>query len=172
MPTGPPDQTWLATLTWEENRKLKSSPIHFSATLSSCLSDHRLDHAWRMIILFKYQTANHSIGQPYLKYLKLNCTIYFIINFILIGHSFKFNVLSSAKQSKNIYFFTPLVLGSKRSKDPILSGCRTGYFTCEMSGECIESWKQCNGIPDCPNGEDEALAECASCRMGEFKVNV
>ncbi|XP_043277982.1 vitellogenin receptor-like isoform X2 [Venturia canescens] len=47
--------------------------------------------------------------------------------------------------------------------------CASGQIRCSDASECIDETRRCNGVPDCPNGEDEY--ECArvnSCGAGEF----
>lgn len=33
--------------------------------------------------------------------------------------------------------------------------CRAGQFSCPLPGGCIEAGQRCDGVPDCPKGEDE-----------------
>ena len=39
--------------------------------------------------------------------------------------------------------------------------CAKGWFPCGVNSSlCVEQQKQCDGTPDCPNGEDEAYEHC------------
>ena len=34
--------------------------------------------------------------------------------------------------------------------------CKVSQFSCALTGPCISLAEVCNGVGDCPNGEDEA----------------
>ncbi|KAK0423803.1 hypothetical protein QR680_008338 [Steinernema hermaphroditum] len=48
--------------------------------------------------------------------------------------------------------------------------CGIDEFACTSTGRCIPYDETCDGVPECPNGEDESLDYCADrlCREGYF----
>ena len=50
------------------------------------------------------------------------------------------------------------------------SDCETGCdeFQCQ-SGECVSSWRQCDGTQDCLDSSDEDTRLCQPCRINQFQ---
>lgn len=41
------------------------------------------------------------------------------------------------------------------NKDNFTEWCKEGQFVCANARQCVETIKVCDGIPDCPLGDDE-----------------
>ncbi|XP_065322658.1 SCO-spondin-like [Gordionus sp. m RMFG-2023] len=56
--------------------------------------------------------------------------------------------------------FCPKIQPTPPPKFPTFSRCLIGQFACQYSDKCLPAEFVCNGIKDCPNGDDEIPERC------------
>lgn len=46
--------------------------------------------------------------------------------------------------------------------DPYFIGpvCDSSQFRCVSDGSCIDKWRECDGVFDCPDNSDEDVLKC------------